>query len=128
MSKTFLNIYLLMFSLGATFSVFLYLFLTEGTIKFFNGTVTPTAMFWTKTIASGDLLIGFIGFRALIGDFSMKKFAVQCNFVYGVLHFGSFWYASTFIQKHKSFMDIQYLPSVFIVSLALYLWGLKDKI
>jgi hypothetical protein len=127
MASTFLNIFLFMYSFAETISVLLYVFMTEETIRFFNGIVTPTALFWTKTSASGDLLLAFIGFRGLMGDFSMKKFAVQCYFVYGVAHFGSFWYSSTFIEKHQSFMETQYLPNILIVSLALYFWGLKDK-
>eukprot|EP01080_Neovahlkampfia_damariscottae_P004146 gene4146-7456_t len=122
MNNLFLNLYLFVYGSGSFISVFLYWFLAEGTIKFFSGDINPTSIFWVRTVASGDLLVSFICLKGLLGNSEMKKLAVQSNFLYGLFHFGSFWYADKFIAPHKPFMSVQYLPSILFVAFALIWW------
>jgi hypothetical protein len=124
MSNKFLNFYIFFYGMGALVSVGLYFFHTEGTIKFFSGEVSNTSIFWTKTVGSGDLLVAFICFRALIGNAEAKKLAVQSNFLYGVFHFGMFWYADKYLTPHKKFMSIQYIPSLIWITFTFIWWGI----
>jgi len=124
MNKTILNFYLLFYGIGAFVSVFFYFFLTEGTIKFFSGEVSNTSLFWVKTVGSGDLLISFICLKGYFGNSEMKKLAVQSNFLYGLFHFGSFWFADKYLSPHKKYMSVQYIPSLIWITFTFIWWGI----
>ena len=65
-------------------SVYLYVFLTEGTIKFFKGTPSDTAMFWTRVVGSADALFAYL---SLVGLFTnsnkLIKVILKGQFIYG---------------------------------------------
>lgn len=61
MALSFLKIYFLCTMVLTSMSVFLYVFLPDGTAKFFGGQPTPTTNFWVTIAGGGDSLVAFLG-------------------------------------------------------------------
>src|SRR4051812_19150851 len=88
-------------------SVIFYLGLTEGGIKFFNGTVSKTAIFWTRVVASGDVLFAFLAFKAMVGNSNdLVRTVLQGLFLYALFHFGAYFHASILVEAQPTYMTV----------------------
>mmetsp|Transcript_27214 Transcript_27214/g.55536 ORF Transcript_27214/g.55536 Transcript_27214/m.55536 type:complete len:136 (-) Transcript_27214:130-537(-) len=103
----------------------LYVFEPGGTVEFFNGQQNSTTNFWCTLAASGDAVVSFLCFSALMTSSSeVNVLVVRALAVYSVFHFGSFYYWHHHGDKHPDFMVGGYPASIAISFAALLWWGI----
>nr|CAG4717932.1 unnamed protein product [Naegleria fowleri] len=110
-------------------SIALYILTPGGTVKHFNGEVTPTSKFWCSVAASGDAAISALCWHVLLmknresemGE-EVKRLVIRVNWIYGLFHFGAFWFWHMKGEKHKN--PWFYPLSLAISTAALLAWGL----
>ena len=91
--------YLLMNAVGAGLSVFLYLIVPAGSVKFFGGDQTSlSAASWCSIVGAGDLLVSFLAFVALLLRLTrhasvMMIVAMIGIGLYSVFHSGAYLYS-----------------------------------
>ena len=112
MRLTWLDCFLLANFCGAGSSVFLYLFVPDGTSIYFFQSSCPAAAAWVRIVAAGDAAIAFMSIWAKQSNsHEVKILAVWQIFVYNLLHGGAY------LHGHYSFHQIP-------VSMVLICWSL----
>eukprot|EP00526_Cylindrotheca_closterium_P022799 CAMPEP_0113604088 /NCGR_PEP_ID=MMETSP0017_2-20120614/1615_1 /TAXON_ID=2856 /ORGANISM="Cylindrotheca closterium" /LENGTH=173 /DNA_ID=CAMNT_0000512503 /DNA_START=45 /DNA_END=566 /DNA_ORIENTATION=+ /assembly_acc=CAM_ASM_000147 len=91
-------------AIGPIPSIFLYEFLTDGTVEHFGGTVSDTALFWCTIASSADAMIAFLcanvlwyPTNSLVRTLVLRTFAL-----YSIFHWGGFLRAHYFVEPHPS--------------------------
>jgi hypothetical protein len=106
-------------------SVFAYVLVPNGVVKYFGGTPSKSAAFWCATGAgSGDALVAMMCGYALLGKGGdeFKKIAIQGFGLYSILHFGGFWWHHTFGDPHPQ-GPAQYILLLTLALAAAIRWG-----
>ncbi|KAJ3040418.1 hypothetical protein HK097_002564 [Rhizophlyctis rosea] len=103
-SLPFYNITYTIGGLFAFTSVFLYLIVPLGTIQYFGGTPTPTAEFWARVVAAGDLFFAYLAFECLRPSASeeLRQAGARAMAVYGLCHFSTFRFDSVLRSAHPN--------------------------
>ena len=72
-------------------SSLLYLFVPDGTVKFFGGVPTPTTNTWIPVVAAGDILCAYLLFEAArTSSAEVKRLGVRGLGLYMAFHLGAF--------------------------------------
>ena len=105
------------------FSSLLYLFVPDGTIRYFGGIPTPSGEFWVQVVASGDIVIGFLALSGLkTRNSEVLKLIFRAICVYNIFHISTFWYNHTFREPHPSGSTFYIVLSIISV-IACGWWG-----
>ena len=110
--------------LGPMPSIALYVCLPAGTVEYFGGTPSPTAIFWCTIAASGDAIFSAMSWAVLSHptNLVLRQSVLWANALYSVFHFGGFLRAHFTMEPHPHGL-YGYMISV-IISWAAYLaWG-----
>jgi len=72
-------------------SSLIYLFVPDGTVKFFGGIPTPTTNTWIPVVAAGDILCAYLLFEAArTSSAEVKRLGVRGLGLYMAFHLGAF--------------------------------------
>lgn len=104
-------------------SIALYVLTPGGTVQHFNGEATPTAKFWCSVTASGDAVVSYLMFTAIVSKSAeVRRLVIRANWLYALFHFGAFWYWHAIGgAAHKN--GLMYPISISITTAALLAWG-----
>jgi hypothetical protein len=104
-------------------SIFLYVFLSTGTVEYFNGTPSATAAFWCSTNAAADATIAFLCWNALLTTrVEIKVLVLRAFAIYAVFHWGAFWYWSDHGDNPHPALLLSVYPFAILTSLVACLW------
>ncbi len=125
LSEKFEYVYCVFGGFGPWSGIIMYLFVTAGTIEYFNGEVSDTAKFWCIAVASADATLSFVFLNALWHFHTKKDYrvlAIRTMVVYSIFHFGAFQYGD-WKFGHPINMKLIYIPSIILSFVALGFWG-----
>jgi hypothetical protein len=100
-----------------------------GTVEYFGGASSPAATYWCSRTLAADALYAHSCWwvlrshtKGLDGRGLLRQLVRSC-FLYGMLHFGSFWYDHLYVRRHPD-------PSLYPVALLMGLaataaWGCR---
>jgi hypothetical protein len=105
-------------------SILLYEFLTKGTVEYFGGTPSPTAMFWCSIAASGDAMVSTMCFTVLRNpsNVGLRQSVLLGMAVYSIFHFGGFLKAHYLYEPHPG-GPVGYIVSIILTWVAYFVWG-----
>jgi hypothetical protein len=106
-------------------SIILYVFLTEGTVEYFGGTPSPTALFWCSIAASGDSIVSAMSYSVLKypRNMELRRSVLWGMAVYSIFHFGGFLRAHYTHEPHPA-GPVGYFLAIITTWAAYFAWGL----
>jgi hypothetical protein len=107
-------------------SIILYVFFTEGTIEFFGGTPSPTALFWCSIAASGDAAVSVLCWCVLRNpkELVLRKSVLLSMAIYSIFHFGGFLKAH-YLYEPQPNGPVGYIISILLFWAAYFAWGFR---
>ena len=124
--STMQKIYLAAAPVAATPSIIMYLAVPGGTVQHFGGQPSNSSKFWCSTAASGDALVVYLCLVALLDGGKtpgLFKTVVRGNVLYGLFHFGAFWYWHLYgSEPHPT--PLMYPISLAVCAAAMAAWGI----
>lgn len=111
-------------TIGPIPSIFLYEFLTDGTIEHFGGTVSDTASFWCTIASSADAMISFLCASVVLWyptNVLVRTIVLRTFALYSIFHWGGFLRAHYFIEPHPSGPGL-YIMSIGVTWAAYIAW------
>jgi hypothetical protein len=107
-------------------SIILYVFFTEGTIEYFGGTPSPTALFWCSIAASGDAAVSVLCWCVLRNpkELVLRKSVLLSMAIYSIFHFGGFLKAH-YLYEPQPQGPVGYIISIILSWAAYFAWGFR---